>query len=73
MIFYVVKKNRIYFFGTLNIGLKHKNDYTDNLPTAKFFDNKEEAEKVADRLNKENACDFVRGSWKVKQIRIEEI
>ena len=73
MIFYIVKKNKIYYFNTLNIGLKHKHDYTDYLPSAKFFEKEERAQEVADKLNDENTCNFVRGTWKVKKVRIEEI
>lgn len=73
MIFYVIKKNRVYYHGTLNIGLKKKHDYTDYLPTAKFYEEEIKAQQKADELNKENTLDYLRGTWKVKKVSLEEL
>lgn len=73
MIVYAIKKNRVWYQHGINVGLKINYSYADILLYAKFFEKQEEAEHVCKNLNDKNALPHIKGSWKVKTYKIEEI
>ena len=73
MIVYVIKKNKTYWQGSLNVGLRTHNNATVNLLEAKWLDDLDYARRECKRLNEENAIPYVRGRWKIITYEINEV
>ena len=73
MQFYVIKKNRWFASGILNIGLKQKHMYTDNILYAKHLLNLEDAKYILNSYQKNNILPLYKGEWKIKKYEVKEI
>lgn len=73
MEFYVIKKNRWFASGILNIGLKQKHMYTDNILCAKHLLNLEDAKYILNSYQKNNILPLYKGEWKIKKYEVKEI
>lgn len=69
MQFYVIKKNRWFGAGILNIGLKKSHYYTDSILSAKYYTDLKEAEYILNSYKENNILPLYKGEWKIKKIR----
>lgn len=73
MQFYVIKKNRWFGAGILNIGLKKSHHYTDSILSAKYYIDLKEAEYILNSYKENNILPLYKGEWKIKKYEIREV
>lgn len=75
MILYVISKNRFYFQNWLHVGLGNHWDFVNSSYYAKFYENKNEAEKMCEELNKwyKGWLNDYKGKFRVRTFKFEEI
>jgi len=72
-IIYVIKKNRWFGAGILNIGLKKSHRYTDNILSAKYYTDLKEAEHALNLYRENNILPLYKGQWKIKKYGLREM
>lgn len=75
MILYVISKNRYYFSNCLNIGLKRHWDFVQSPKHAKFYDTKEEAERMLIKIEHhyKGFLDNYKGQFKIRKFELKEV
>lgn len=73
MEFYVIKKNRWFGSGILNVGLKKIHHYTDDILSAKKYLSLQDAEYARNSYKENNILPLYNGEWKIKKFKIIEV
>ena len=71
--FYVLKKNRWFGNGALQIGLKTQCSVSDSLIFCKKYDTLKSAEYALNVFKENNVLPMYKGEWKIKEYKISEV
>lgn len=71
--FYVLKKNRWYGDGALQVGLTTKRFVTDSLLFCEKYDNIKSAEYMLNVFKEKDPLYMYKGEWKIKEYKITEV